>query len=224
MSVYGAVRRPAIYELKGEKTAEQAIETRRRACLPDADAKLGQLERILPSRLREMQNIDLTVAAGRATPLDNGDKLKIPEIRPTLENSVVLSGYVFRPGQFEYHAGLRLSDVLSSFDELKPEADLHYIMIRREVPPDERIEVISADLEARAGRARARRPIRSCVRAIRSSCSICRRAATAYLEPIIRDLELQATPGQARASRQHRRPGEGAGQVSARTRRCMSAI
>ena len=108
--------------------------------------RLGQLERILPSRLREMQNIDLGLAAGRATPLDNGDKLKIPEIRPTLENSVVLSGYVYRPGQFEYHAGLRLSDVLNNFDELKPEADIHYIMIRREVPPEERIEVISADL------------------------------------------------------------------------------
>ncbi len=29
-------------------------------CMPDADAKLGQLERILPSRLREMRNVDLT--------------------------------------------------------------------------------------------------------------------------------------------------------------------
>src|SRR5271163_2906364 len=65
VSVYGAVRRPAIYELKGEKTVEQGIELAG-GLLPDADAKLGQLERILPSRLREMQNIDLSAAAGRA--------------------------------------------------------------------------------------------------------------------------------------------------------------
>ena len=70
-----------------------------------------------------MQNVDLTSTAGRDTLLDNGDKLRVPEIRPTLENSVKLSGYVYRPGQFEYHAGLRLTDVLHSFDELKPEAE-----------------------------------------------------------------------------------------------------
>jgi protein involved in polysaccharide export with SLBB domain len=145
LSVDGAVRRPAIYELKGEKTVAQAIEIAG-GLKPDADEKLGQLERILPSRLREMHNIDLTSAAGRATELANGDKLKIPPIRPTLENSVVLSGYVFRPGQFEYRPGLRLSDVLTSFDELRPNADEHYIMIRREVPPDEKIDVLSADL------------------------------------------------------------------------------
>jgi len=192
VSVYGAVRRPAIYELKGEKTAEQAMSLAG-GLLPDADAKLGQLERILPSRLREMQNINLTVAAGRATALENGDKLRVPEIRPTLENSVVLSGFVFRPGQFEYHAGLRLSDVLNSFDELKPEADIHYIMIRREVPPEEKIEVISADLSrvlAAPGTA-ADPELRPRDQIVVFNLSASR---TRILEPIIRDLELQATP------------------------------
>jgi polysaccharide export outer membrane protein len=192
VSVYGAVRRPAIYELKGERTAEQAIGLAG-GLLPDADAKLGQLERILPSRLREMQNINLTVAAGRATPVENGDKLKVPEIRPTLENSVVLAGYVYRPGQFEYRAGLRLSDVLNSFDELRPEADIHYIMIRREVPPEEKIDVISADLTrvlAAPGTAAdpELRP-RDQIMVFNLSAS-----RTRILEPIIRDLELQATP------------------------------
>src|SRR5882724_7096868 len=96
------VRRPAIYELKGEKTVAQAVEIAG-GLQPDADETLGQLERILPSSLREMRNIDLTSPAGRATELADGDKLKIPAIRPTLENSVTLLGYVFRPGQFEYH-------------------------------------------------------------------------------------------------------------------------
>jgi protein involved in polysaccharide export with SLBB domain len=105
------------------------------------------LERILRSRLRETEDFNLTVPAGRDALLANGDKLRVPGIRPTLENSVTLNGYVFRPGSFEYHAGLRLSDVLPSFDELRPNADLHYIVIRREVPPEERVVVVSADLE-----------------------------------------------------------------------------
>jgi polysaccharide export outer membrane protein len=149
-TVYGAVRRPAIYELKKEKTAEQVVEIAG-GLSPDADGKLAQLERIDSSQLREMRNIDLTSSAGRNTELTNGDKLRVPAIRPTLENSVELSGDVFRPGAFQYRPGLRLSDILSSFDELHPNADRHYILIRRQVPPEEKIEVISADLERALG-------------------------------------------------------------------------
>jgi protein involved in polysaccharide export with SLBB domain len=192
VSVDGAVQRPAIYELKGEKTVAQVVAIAG-GLKPDADAKLGQLERILPSQLREMRNIDLTTAASSATELNNGDKLTIPGIRPTLENSVQLTGYVFRPGAFAYHTGLRLTDVVRSFDELRPEADIHYIMIRREVPPEERIEVISADLkralQARGSAADPELRPRDQILVFNLSASRER-----ILEPIIQDLELQATP------------------------------
>jgi polysaccharide biosynthesis/export protein len=192
VSVYGAVRRPAIYELKGEKTAAQAVQIAG-GLLPDADAKLGQLDRILPSSMHAMQNVDLTSTAGRAILVDNGDKLKIPAIRPTLENSVVLTGYVFRPGQFEYRPGLRLSDVLGSFDELRPNADEHYIMIRREVPPDLKVEVVSADLRrALAARGSAADPElqpRDKIYVFDLSSDRER-----ILAPVIRDLQLQASP------------------------------
>jgi polysaccharide biosynthesis/export protein len=145
-TIYGAVRRPAIYEVKKEKTAGDLVELAG-GLLPDADGRLAQLERIEASRLRDMRNIDLESSSGRDTPLINGDKLRVPAIRPTLENSVELSGDVFRPGAFQFRAGLRLSDILGSFDELRPTADRHYILIRREVPPTERVEAISADLD-----------------------------------------------------------------------------
>ena len=194
VSVYGAVRRPAIYELKSEKSVEQVIDIAG-GLLPDADGKQVQLERIEPSRQREMRNIDLTAAAGRGAELANGDKLRVPVIRPTLENSVVLTGYVFRPGSFEYHAGLRLSDILPSFDELRPNADRHYIMIRREIPPQEKVEVISADLEHALGaRGSAADPeLRPRDQILVFNLSASRERVVA---PVIRDLELQGTPEQ----------------------------
>jgi protein involved in polysaccharide export with SLBB domain len=190
--VYGAVRRPAIYELKSEKSVEQVIDIAG-GLLPDADGKQVQLERIQPSRLREMRNIDLTSTVGRTAELANGDKLRVPAIRPTLENSVVLSGHVFRPGSFEYRAGLRLSDILPSFDELRPNADRHYIMVRREIPPEQRVEVISADLEQALGaRGSAADPeLRPRDQIFVFNLSASRERVVA---PVIRDLELQGTP------------------------------
>jgi polysaccharide export outer membrane protein len=192
VSIYGAVRRPAIYELKTEKNAAQMIDVAG-GLLADADGKLVQVEHIQPSRLREMRNIDLTTTEGRSTALANGDKLRVPVIRPTLENSVVLSGFVFRPGSFEYHTGLRLTDIVSSFDELRPNADRHYVMIRREVPPEQKIEVISADLERALGaRGTAADPeLRPRDKILVFDLSSGRERIVA---PIIRDLELQGTP------------------------------
>jgi polysaccharide biosynthesis/export protein len=190
-TVYGAVRRPAIYELKKEKTAEQVVEIAG-GLSPDADGKIAQLERIDSLQMREMHNIDLTSNAGRNTELTNGDKLRVPAIRPTLENSVELSGYVFRPGAFQYRPGLRLTDILGSFDELRPNADRHYIMIRREVPPEEKIEVISADLErALSARGTAADPLLHARDKIVVFDLTANRSRT--VAPIIEDLKLQAS-------------------------------
>ena len=192
VSVYGAVRRPAIYELKNEKSMDEAVALAG-GMLPDADAEHGQLERILPSQLHETLNIDLRTPAARLVTLDNGDKLRVPEILPTLENSVLLSGHVYRPGQFEYRPGLRLSDVLPSLDELKPEADIHYVMIRREIPKEARIEVLSADLKrALSSRGSGADPeLRPRDQIMVFNLSAGREQ---ILEPIVKDLELQATP------------------------------
>ncbi len=105
----------------------------------------------------------------------------------------MLSGYVFRPGSFEFHPGLRLSDVLPSFDELQPTADRHYIMIRREVPPDERVEVISANLDrALAARGSAEDvELHARDKIIVFDLSASRER---IVEPVIRDLELEASP------------------------------
>jgi polysaccharide biosynthesis/export protein len=194
VSVDGAVQRPAIYEVKGEKTVGEAVDIAG-GLLPEADEKTAQMERILPSSVHQMQNIDLTSAASRKMLLANGDKLRVPLIRPTLENSVSLTGFVFRPGNFEYRSGLHLSDILGSFDELRPNGDRHYIMIRREVPPEQKLEVMSADLDrALSDKHGAGDPeLRPRDKIFVFDLSASRERIIA---PVIRDLELQASPEQ----------------------------
>ena len=192
VSVDGGVRRPAIYELKGERTVAQVVETAG-GLVPDADGKTAQLERIMPSMLHQMESIDLTVAASRSLEVANGDKIRVPLIRPTLENSITLTGYVYRPGAFQYKPGERLSNVISTFDELRPNADRRYIMIRREVPPEQKVEVVSANLErALAARGSPDDPeLRPRDKIYVFDLSASRDRIVA---PVIRDLELQAGP------------------------------
>ena len=141
----GEVRRPAIYELRDETTPAALLQMAG-GMMPNADPALATIERIDRQKGRTTIDVNLLQAGGRSTHLQSGDTLKIPGLRPVLENSVVINGHVHRPGQYEYRPGMRLSDVLPSLDELRPNADQNYVLIRREDPRNRRISVFSASL------------------------------------------------------------------------------
>jgi protein involved in polysaccharide export with SLBB domain len=144
--VTGEIRRPAIYELKGEATAADLLHLGG-GLTPEADARLAKIERIDERRDRVFLDVDLSNSLARGTRLREGDVLRIPAVRPTYANSVQLRGHVHRPSGFQYRNGMRLTDVLPNIDELKPNADVHYVLIRRELPGSQTVEVLSADLE-----------------------------------------------------------------------------
>lgn len=146
-SVAGEVRRPAIYELKNETTAEQLIKLAG-GLTARADPTLATIERVNDSRQRVTVNVDLSASNAAQSRLQSGDLLRVPEIRPVLENSVSLNGHVYRPGEFQFRPGMKLIDLIPSVDELKPNADHEYVLVRRELPPDRRITVFSANLDA----------------------------------------------------------------------------
>lgn len=146
VAVDGEVRRPAIYELKGDTTVSEVIRLAG-GLTAEADPSNGALTRIDPSGSRVVLDVQLG-AAGDTRAVRNGDVLRISRLRPTLDAAVTVQGHVFAQGAFAYRAGLRLSDVLKSVDDLKPDADPNYILIRRELPPDRRVTAVSADLIA----------------------------------------------------------------------------
>lgn len=146
VSLDGEVLRPAIYELKGMETIGDLI-TMGGGMTPNADHKRAALVRIDERQQRVVLDIDPS-GNSAATALRNGDVLHIEHLLPELDTGVTLQGYVYQPRSFAWHEGLRLSQVIPSVDELKPNADLHYLLVRRELPPDRRIEVLSADLAA----------------------------------------------------------------------------
>jgi polysaccharide export outer membrane protein len=145
--VDGEVHRPAIYEIRSESTIADVVQLAG-GFTPEADTARLALTRIDPNLQRVVLQVDLSSAGGRGATVRNGDSLQVSRLRPTLDAGVVVQGYVYTPGVFAFHDGMRLTEVLRSVADLKPNADLHYILIRRELPPDRHVTVLSADLDA----------------------------------------------------------------------------
>jgi polysaccharide biosynthesis/export protein len=148
VSVEGEVHRPAIYEIKREGTVGDLLQLAG-GLTPEAESSVAWLTRIEdPNLQRIVLRVDLTSAAGRNMPLRNGDMLRVTRLRPTLDSGIVLQGHIYTPGTVAYRPGMRLTDVIQSVQELQPNADLHYVLVRRELPPDRRIVAFSVDLGA----------------------------------------------------------------------------
>jgi polysaccharide biosynthesis/export protein len=146
VSIDGEVRRPAIYEVKGESTVADLL-LLAGGLTPEADLSDAVLTRIDANQRRVVVPIELSAGASKE-PLHNGDLVRVMRLRPTLDSGIVVQGYLYTPGTFAYRQGIRLSEVIRSVDELRPNADIHYLLIRRELPPDRRVSVLSADLAA----------------------------------------------------------------------------
>ncbi len=146
VSVDGEVQRPAIYELRGETSVTEMVRLAG-GLTSEADSRTAVLTRTDERQERIVIDANLDVGAA-AQHLRNGDALRVRRLQPTLHQAVVVEGHVYTAGAFAWRDGLRLSDVIRSLDDLQPNADVHYVLIRREIIADRRISILSSDLAA----------------------------------------------------------------------------
>jgi protein involved in polysaccharide export with SLBB domain len=153
VAVSGAVKRPAIYEVKtGEATLAAVISD---AGGLTAAASLGHItiERIDANRERETVTLKIAGTEGSQADRDaiagfevkDGDRIRIAPILPYSQRAIYLAGHVVRPGRLPYTDGMRLSDVLHSYQDLLPEPAARGQIVRL-VPPDLHAEAIEFDL------------------------------------------------------------------------------
>jgi len=151
VGVDGEVRRPAIYELKKDEREKeytvQQVLAMAGGMLPTAYQAKSQLERINAIGEKSVIDINLLSATAIAQPVENGDVLRVYSVLDDTENALFISGHVQRPGELQWHAGMRLSDVLPSIKMLLSEPDLRMVLIRRERQPDRIIEVLVSRLD-----------------------------------------------------------------------------
>jgi protein involved in polysaccharide export with SLBB domain len=148
IAVYGAVKRPAIYELKDETTLASVLED---AGGVTVSAELGHIviDRIDANHQRQTVSLDLPAGSSAeaartaiaAFAIHDGDRVHVSAILPYSQRVVYMEGHVVRPGRQPYRDGMRLSDVLHSYQDLLPEpADRGEIV--RLMPPDLHPETI----------------------------------------------------------------------------------
>jgi polysaccharide export outer membrane protein len=147
VAVDGEVHRPAIYEIRRETSVDDIIALAG-GLTSEADSRRLALVRINDAFQRVVVSVPLDGRLGRSELLRNGDSLRVLRLPPTLDEGVTLQGHVFQPGPAAWHEGMRLTDLVGSVDVLKPNADLNYVLIRRELSPDRRAVLLSADLSA----------------------------------------------------------------------------
>ncbi len=151
VGIAGEVRRPAIYELKDE-TSPADILGLSGGLNPTAFPRASRIERISDNGDRIIVNVDLSpgsAADPAVSPvLNDGDVIQVYSVLDQVESIVMLEGHVHRPGSFQWREGLRVSDVLSSVEEMLPNPDLEYALIARETRPTRRIELVYVNLGA----------------------------------------------------------------------------
>jgi protein involved in polysaccharide export with SLBB domain len=151
----GMVRRPAIYELRAETNLSEVIELAG-GILPAAALKHIEVQRLDAHEKRTMLSLDITQETDSASiakqlsvfKIQDGDEIHIFPIAPYNENAIYLQGHVQRPGRYSYHDGMKVTDLISSYNDLLPEPAAHYAEIIRLQAPDYRPKVESFDLSA----------------------------------------------------------------------------
>jgi protein involved in polysaccharide export with SLBB domain len=116
VAISGDVHVPAIYELKGSTSVEQALQFAG-GLSSTASLLRASLERLDAHTSRTV--IDVTLqSAGMATTLQAADLLRVLPISPQFQNTVLLRGNVAEPGRFAWHPGMKLTDIIPDAQSL----------------------------------------------------------------------------------------------------------
>lgn len=148
-AVAGEVRRPAIYELKGNQTVQELLDMAGGVTASGYTGRI-QLERLSDNNARVMQDLvsgpdDLKQLLASVTVRDR-DMLKVFPVQAATRQIVTLLGNVVRPGEYQFKPGMRLTDLITGTDKLLSETFLDSVTITRLSPPEFRKELVTVSL------------------------------------------------------------------------------
>ena len=116
VAISGSIHSPGIYELRGAETIGDLIDAAGKTTAVASNGRIS-LERVGERQVRQAMEFPFD-ASGLATPLADGDILRILSIIPAYQKTVTLRGNVANPGRFAWHQGMHLSELIPDRDSL----------------------------------------------------------------------------------------------------------
>jgi len=146
ISVSGNVKRPAIYEMREEKTLQNAVSLAG-GLKPQAYNQRIQIERAFENRVQIVLDISSEeLQQKKPIPLLDGDLIKVFHIPSKLENAVYLYGNVIRPGEYAFRPGLKVFDILPDIKSVDLDTYFGYALIKRYRQEESKAELLPFDL------------------------------------------------------------------------------
>lgn len=146
VAITGEIIRPYIYEvLENEHTVD--LLNFAGGFKPSADNKSMEIERV-DRETNSFRLIDLNLNNQNLNSfeLENGDVINVYPVDSVMRNAILVKGHTQKPGFLPWKQGMKLNEVISSFDRLLPMTDLNYVLVKRALN-DGTFNIIQIDLE-----------------------------------------------------------------------------
>lgn len=143
--VEGQVRRPAIYEVMPNSTVGKLINLAG-GLLPTAYQSKARIRRVDNRGFMTVVAVDLNTDKGFNTRLQDGDVLMIEKVPEESNNTVKISGNIYHPGEFLWREDLMVVDLMPDMDGFKPNTDLNFALLRRELMPTGKLTTLFVNL------------------------------------------------------------------------------
>jgi protein involved in polysaccharide export with SLBB domain len=147
VALAGEVRRPAIYELRDEKSLLDLV-AMGGGFAPTAYKKRVQVERLEGNVAKIVLDVNAEEIEknARTFELSDGDIVRVLPIVLADVNAVTLAGNVARPGKYELKDGMTVGTLLPDELSFLPDTYFDYALLTRLIPPDMRKEIIPVNL------------------------------------------------------------------------------
>ncbi|PWB67215.1 MAG: hypothetical protein C3F14_02730 [Deltaproteobacteria bacterium] len=147
VALSGEVRRPAIYELRDEKTLLELIRMAG-GFAPSAYKQRVQVERLEGHTSKIVLDADAEKLEKELNGfvIADGDIVRVLPIVGPEQNAVTLAGNVYRPGKYELKPGMTIGALFKGEGDFLPDTYFDYAVLTRLIPPDLHKEIIPVNL------------------------------------------------------------------------------
>jgi len=154
VAVAGAVKRPAIYEIKGKTTLRDLLDMAGGITAAGDTGRIhverieGNSARVVADYVSGGKSLDIELAG---VEVRDHDMVNVFPVREAMREVVTLTGNVARPGAYQFKKGMRVKDLIPDASVLLPESYLESVEIARLSPPDYRRELLTINLREALG-------------------------------------------------------------------------